>query len=205
MARNFIGQLFLAMVFFMAIIPASGFAEKFESPENGFSINPSADWKEIPQSFQGGIVSYAKEDSTALFHTTVRDMEEPKTVSDLKWEDLFSPQFESISIKTDGETVIAGEKAKYCIYVIKPGPFKTQMEGKIPTKYMNYVIPRDRQLFSITFVDTLDGFSLDYSSFLAAVRTINFGEMRRILRQSESLDAGLTAKENLSNPEAQVA
>jgi hypothetical protein len=156
-------------------------AEVFQSPENGFSIDPPAPWKQVSQaSFQGGVVSYAKEGSTALFHVTARDMEEAKTLDQLKWEDLFSPQFDSIAVGTEGEALIGGEKAKYCVYTIKPGPFKAQMEGKIPAKYINYVLIRGNKILSITFVDTLDGFGLDYASFLAAVRTVRFGEVKPV-------------------------
>lgn len=176
----FVSTLCLALLFSSGAV----FAEKFESPEKGFSIEPPDDWVRIPQNnFQGGVVSYTRKGATALFHVTERDMDEPKSVSDLKWEDLFSPQFGSIVIKTQGETTIGGENAKYCVYTIKPGPFKTQMEGPIPAKYINYVIPRGKSLFSVTFVDTFENFSLDYSSFLAAVRTIRFSEPKPIIAE----------------------
>ena len=158
------------------IAPGAGYAEKFTAPEYGFSINPAAGWKQIPQNFQGGLVSYHRDGTTALFHVTVRDMDEAKSATDLEWADLFHPQFEEIAIGTEGETAIGGQPAKYCTYRIRPGEFKKKMEGKIPAKYINYVIIYKGKLFSVTFVDTFDYFSLDYSSFLEAVRTIQFTE-----------------------------
>lgn len=191
MKERFLKRLALLVVVLLVVLPGSlTFAERLESPENGFSIDPQPPWRKITQSFQGGIVSYALEGSTALFHVTARDVEGKKTVADLKWEDLFSPQFESITIGTEGETVIGGEKAKYCVYRIKPGPFKIQMEGTIPAKYMNYVLVRDGKLFSITFVDTLENFSLDYSLFLAAARTIQFGEVKPLPPTGENSKGG---------------
>jgi len=195
------------IVLILAILmEGPAFAEKFESPENGFSIDPLEPWKKIPQAaFQGGVVSYALEGSTALFHVTVRDLEKAKSVAEYKWEDLFSPQFGEILIGTEGETLIGGEKAKYCVYRIKPGAFKTQMEGNIPAKYINYILPRGNKLFSVTFVDTLDGFSLDYSSFLTAIRTIHFGEIKPLPaapKVSETVPAAEKKPLDFKKPEA---
>ncbi len=139
-----------------------------------FSLAPTQEWMELPLPLQGVIVSYGKKGTLATFHITERDLDSVKKVEDLHWKDLFSPQFEAIDIRQEGETLIGGEKARYCIYSLKPGPFKTQMEGKLPAKYMNYVLIRGGKLYSITYKDTEDGFSLNYPSFLAVIRTLRF-------------------------------
>lgn len=149
-------------------------AEKAEISPKGFSIKPSQDWIELPLPFQGVVVSYGKKGTLATFHITERDLDEVKSIEQLKWEDLFSPEFGSIDIRSQNVTRIAGEKAKFCIYTLKPGKFKSTMEGTLPAKYINYVLIHRGKLFSITFKDTEDGFALTYPSFLAAVRTFRF-------------------------------
>jgi len=149
-------------------------AEKIESPSKGFSINPSKDWMELPLPLQGVVVSYGKKGTLATFHITKRNLDEVRTVDQLKWEDLFSPEFGSIDIRTQNATLLGGEKAKFCVYTLKPGEFKNTMEGKLPGKYINYVLVHQGKLFSITFKDTEEGFALTYPSFLAVIRTLRF-------------------------------
>ena len=183
-------------------------AEKAELPAKGFLIEPSKDWIELPLPFQGVVVSYGKKGTLATFHITERDLEEGKTVpmpinrsqaevgavpttsdqkkakvrtvEQLKWEDLFSPEFGSIDIRTQNTTLLGGEKARFCIYTLKPGEFKRTMEGKLPAKYINYVLIHQGKLFSITFKDTEDGFALTYPSFLAVIRTFRFDASKPI-------------------------
>lgn len=139
-----------------------------------FSLQISPEWIELPAQFQNVIASYGKKGTLATFYITSRDFEETKTVRDLQWEDLFKPEFASIDIHNQGETVIGGEKARYCLYSLKPGPFKTAMEGKLPAKYINYVLIHQGKLFSVTFKDTQDGFGINYPSFVKALRTLRF-------------------------------
>ncbi|MDD5226038.1 MAG: hypothetical protein PHV97_02505 [Candidatus Omnitrophica bacterium] len=165
----------LLSVAFLLIIPAVLLrAEKSESPSKGFSLSLSQDWIELPLPFQGVVVSYGKKGTLATFHITERKLDEVRTVEQLKWADLFSPQFESIDIRTENSTVLGGEKAKFCVYTLKPGEFKKTMEGKLPAKYINYILIHQGKLYSITFKDTADGFPLTYPSFLAAIRTLRF-------------------------------
>jgi hypothetical protein len=120
------------------------------------------------------VVSYGKKGTLATFHITERNLDEVKSIEQLKWEDLFSPEFGSIDIRTENITLLGGEKAKFCVYTLKPGEFKRTMEGKLPGKYINYVLIHRGKLFSITFKDTEDGFALTYPSFLAVIRTLRF-------------------------------
>jgi hypothetical protein len=144
-------------------------AEKPNIPAKEFSIEPSQDWIELPLPLQGIVVSYGKKGTLATFHITERDLDEVKNVEQMRWQDLFSPQFGSIKIHTEGMTVLGGEKA---------------MEGKLPGKYINYVLIHGGKLFSITFKDTEEGFALNYPSFLAAVRTLRFdGPVTETLRK----------------------
>ncbi len=155
-------------------------AEKVESLARGFSISSSQDWIELPLPLQGVVVSYGKKGTLATFHITERTLDEAKSVEQLKWEDLFSPEFKSIDIRQESVTVLAGEKAKFCVYTLKPGEFKRTMEGKLPGKYINYVLIQGGKLFSITFKDTEDGFALTYPSFLAVIRTLRFDASKPI-------------------------
>jgi hypothetical protein len=190
-------------IVWLLILPANRLrAETVEVPSRGFSIEPSQDWIELPLPFQGVVVSYGKKGTLATFHITERDLDEDetapipinrskaeigavlttvdqkktkvRTVEQLKWEDLFSPEFGSIDIRTQNVTLLGGEKAKFCVYTLKPGEFKRTMEGKFPAKYINYVLIHRGKLFSITFRDTEDGFALTYPSFLAVIRTLRF-------------------------------
>ena len=166
--------LFLSFILLL-FLPCSFLrAEKVEISPKGFSIQPSQDWIEMSLPFQGVVVSYGKKGTLATFHITEREAGEIRTVEQLKWEDLFSPEFGSIDIRKQNTTLLGGEKAKFCIYMLKPGEFKKTMEGKLPAKYINYVLIHHGKLFSITFKDTEDGFSLTYPSFLAAIRTLRF-------------------------------
>jgi hypothetical protein len=149
-------------------------AEESRSPVKAFSIKPSQDWIELPLPLRGVVVSYGKKGTLATFHITERELDDIHAVENLKWEDLFSPEFGSIDIRTQSMTVLAGEKAKFCIYSLKPGEFKNAMEGKLPAKYINYVLIHGGKLFSVTFKDTEAGFALNYPSFLAAIRTLRF-------------------------------
>jgi hypothetical protein len=149
-------------------------AAQNESPAKGFSLSLSPDWIELPLPLQGVLVSYGKKGTLATFHITARDLDGAKTVDQLSWKDLFSPEFKSIDIRQESVTVLAGEKAKFCIYSLKPGEFKDVMEGKLPGKYINYVLIHGGKLYSITFKDTEDGFALNYPAFLTAIRTLRF-------------------------------
>ena len=164
----------LWIVLFLASPKSFLRAEKVEPPSKGFSIKPSQDWIELPLPFQGVVVSYGKKGTLATFHITERNLDKVRTVEQLKWEDLFSPEFGSIDIRTQNATVLGGEKAKFCVYTLKPGEFRKTMEGKLPGKYINYVLIHEGKLFSITFKDTEDGFASTYPSFLAVIRTLQF-------------------------------
>ena len=166
----------LSVVFFLIFPVGFLHAAKVDLPSKGFSIQPSQDWIELPLPFQGVVVSYGRKGTLATFHITERDLDQVKTVEQLKWEDLFSPEFKSVDIRTQSTTVLGGEKAKFCVYVLKPGEFKSTMEGKLAAKYINYVLIHRDKLFSITFKDTEDGFASTYPSFLAVIRTLRFDE-----------------------------
>jgi hypothetical protein len=166
--------LFLPFILLFVLPCSFLWAEKIETPAKGFSIQPSQDWVELPLPFQGVAVSYGKKGTLATFHITEREAGEVRTVEQLKWEDLFSPEFSSIDIRTQNATLLGGEKAKFCVYTLRPGEFKKTMEGKLPGKYINYVLIHQGKLFSITFKDTEDGFALTYPSFLAMIRTLRF-------------------------------
>lgn len=161
------------------------YAGKADFSVKPFSIEPSQEWMELPLPLQGVVVSYGKKGTLATFHITQRDLDEVKPVEQMKWRDLFSPQFESIDIHKEGLTVLAGEKTRFCIYSLKPGEFKTAMEGKLPGKYINYVLIHGGKLFSITFKDTEDGFTLNYPSFLTAVRTLRFDKPAPLVLQKK--------------------
>jgi hypothetical protein len=149
-------------------------AEKLGAPLKGFSVEPSQDWIELPPPFQGVVASYSKKGTSATFHITERNLDEVKSIEQLKWEELFSPEFGSIDIRTQNVTLLGGEKAKFCVYTLKPGEFKRTSEGKLPAKYINYVLIHRGKLFSIIFKDTEDGFAVTYPSFLAVIRTLRF-------------------------------
>ncbi len=166
--------LLLSIALFLIFPTLSLRAEQVEPSSKGFSIKPSQDWIELPLPFQGVVVSYGKKGTLATFHITERKLDEVRTVDQLKWEDLFSPEFGSIDIRTQNATLLGGEKAKFCIYTLKPGEFKKNMEGKLPAKYINYVLIHQGKLFSITFKDTEEGFTLTYPSFLTVIRTLRF-------------------------------
>lgn len=164
----------LSLVLFLSIPMVCLHAERSVRLAKAFSIEPSKDWLELPLPLQGVVVSYGKKGTLATFHITERELDDIHTVENLKWEDLFSPQFGSIDIRTQGMTVLGGEKAKFCIYLLKPGEFKKTMEGKLPAKYINYILIHGGKLFSVTFKDTDEGFVMNYPAFLAAIRTLRF-------------------------------
>lgn len=173
-----LSRKFTFLAFVLLWVLPCGFlhAGKSEPTSKGFTIRPSSDWIELPLPFQGVVVSYGRKGTLATFHITERDLDQVKTIEQLKWEDLFSPEFESIDIRTQSVTVLGGEKAKFCVYVLKPGKFKSTMEGKLAGKYINYVLIHRGKLFSITFKDTEDSFASTYPSFLTAIRTLRFDE-----------------------------
>ena len=139
-----------------------------------FTIELSDAWMELPLPLQGVEASYGKKGTLATFHIIERDLDEVRDVEDLRWEDLFSPEFASIDIRAQGPSMIGGEKARFCFYGIKPGGFKKAMEGGLPAKYINHIVVHGGKLFSITFKDTEEGFAMTYPSFLAAMRTLRF-------------------------------
>jgi hypothetical protein len=168
--RTFVLSIVLLTMAFVPFLRA----EKSKVLPKGFSIEPSQDWIELPLPFQDVVVSYGKKGTLATFHITARDLDEVKSIEQLKWEDLFSPEFKSIDIRMQNVTLLGDQKAKFCVYTLKPGEFKKTMEGKLPAKYINYVLIHQGKLFSITFKDTEDGFALTYPSFLTAIRTLRF-------------------------------
>jgi len=167
-------SLILSVVLFLILPVTSGHAAKGLLPKRPFSIELPKDWIELSLPFKDVVASYGRKGTLATFHITARDIDDVKDVAFLKWEDLFSPQFQSIEIHSQGETMLDGVKAKNCLYTLRPGEFKATMEGKLAAKYINYVLIRNGKLYSITFKDTEDGFALDYPSFLAAIRTFHF-------------------------------
>jgi len=110
--RFFIFLMLLLMLFPVCLVHA----EKFESEEKKFSIEPPAEWMQLPLGYESVAVSYGKKGTLATFHISARDLEDGKTLESLKWEDLFSPEFNSIDIHTQGVTMIGGKKARFCIY-----------------------------------------------------------------------------------------
>ncbi len=168
-------KAFVLAIVFLTLFPTFFLhAAKVEPTAKGFSIQTSQDWIELPLPFQGVVVSYGKKGTLATFHITERNLDGIKTVEQLKWEDLFSPEFGSIDIRAQNMTVLGGEKAKFCVYALKPGEFKDTMEGRLPGKYINYVLIHGGKLFSITFKDTEEEFASTYPSFLSVIRTLRF-------------------------------
>jgi hypothetical protein len=166
------GVIFLA--FFLSFPSVFLGAQSKNASPGDFSISPSKEWVELPVPLQNVVISYGKKNTLATFHITERELDEKKTVDQLRWEDLFSPEFDSIDIRVENMATLGGEKAKFCMYTIKPGPFKDIMEGKIFSKYLNYVAIYNGKLFSVTFRDAEDGFPINYPSFLTAIRTFRF-------------------------------
>ena len=164
----------LPLILLLMLPVVSAYAGNAGPSKLPFTVSPSQEWMELPLPLQGVLVSYGKKETLATFHITERELDEVKDLEKLRWEDLFSPQFSSIDIRKQGEAILGGEKSKYCIYTLKPGEFKDTMEGKLPGKYINYVLLHGGKLFSITFKDTEDGFALTYPSFLAVIRTLRF-------------------------------
>lgn len=174
-STNLLRRTFALALVFLTTVPYTFLgAEKTGIASKGFTIRPSAEWMELPLPFQNVVVSYGKKGTLATFHITAREIDGSKTVDQLQWRDLFSPQFDSIEIRTENMTRLGGEKAKSCIYTLRPGEFKQVMEGKLAAKYINYVVIHNGKLYSITFKDTEDGFATTYPSFLAAIRTLQF-------------------------------
>ena len=164
----------LPLVFLLMLPAIFARAEDAAPAKKPFTVTPSAEWIELPLPLKEVLVSYGKKGTLATFHISERELDGGKSLEQLRWEDLFSPQFSSIDIHKQGDAVLAGEKAKFCIYTLKSGEFKDIMEGKLAGKYINYVLIHGGKLFSITFYDTEDGFSVDYPSFLTAIRTLRF-------------------------------
>jgi len=178
--------LVFSIVLFVMFPIAFLHAEKVNIPAKEFSLKLSKDWIELPLPYQGVVVSYGKRGTLATFHVTERALDGVRTIAQLKWKDLFSPQFESIDIRQESVTTLGGETAKFCIYTLKPGEFKDAMEGKLPGKYINYVLVHQGKLFSITFKDTEDDFASTYPSFLSAIRTLKFDSADPILRRKSA-------------------
>ncbi len=164
----------LAALLFLIAVPGISLAAKAAPAPRPFSITLSKEWIELDLPFQHVLASYGRKGTLATFHITVREMDGVTDATSLKWEDLFSPQFPSVEIRSQGETLLGGERAKYCIYTLRPGEFKTVMEGKLAAKYINYVLIHQGKLYSITFKDTEDGFAINYPAFNAAIRTLRF-------------------------------
>ena len=164
----------LALILFLLFPAALSRAENAAPSKSPFSVTPSREWIKLDLPLQGMLVSYGKKGTLATFHISERDLDGAKSLGDLRWEDLFNPQFSSIAIRKQGEAILSGEKSKFCIYTLKPGEFRDTMEGKLPGKYINYVLIHGGKLISITFKDTEDGFALNYPSFLTAIRTLRF-------------------------------
>lgn len=164
----------LVVILSLVFAPEISLAAQAASGPRPFSLTLSKEWIELDLPFQNVLASYGRKGTLATFHITARDMEGAPDVSSLKWEDLFSPQFPSIDIRSQGETLLGGEKAKYCIYTLRPGEFKTLMEGKLAAKYINYVLIHQGKLYSITFKDVEAGFALNYPAFNRAIQTLRF-------------------------------
>ena len=121
MLRN---TLVLSIVLFLALPANFVRAAKIGSPSKAFSIKPSQDWVELPAPLQDVVVSYGKKGTLATFHITERELDKNKTVpmpinrskaeigavlttvdqkkakvrtvEQLRWEDLFSPEFNGL-------------------------------------------------------------------------------------------------------------
>ena len=115
-------RTFVLSIVLLAMLPIQLLlAEKSEAPSKGFSIEPAQDWIELPPPFQDVVASYAKKGTLATFHITERNLDEVKSIEQLKWEDLFSPEFKSIDIRTQNVTLLGGEKAKFCVLKMASG------------------------------------------------------------------------------------
>lgn len=100
----------------------------------------------------------------------VRPVEGDAAVDNLSWEQLFQPHSDEIEVQNDGMTTVGGVPAKYCVYAFREGPFKEQVEGARSRMYLNYVIVRGGQLYSVTFVDQESDFAFHHSSFLDLIQ-----------------------------------
>ncbi len=167
-------RIFLSFFISLFLLSTMLFADIKSDTNQTFFINLPDDWMELSMPLQNVVASYGKKGTLATFHIIEREMEQTKSISDIKWEDLFSPQFKDIDIKKQGETTVGGERAKYCLYTLHEGNFKNVMEGGFSGKYMNYVLIHKGLLYSITFKDLKEAFVLNYADFLKIIQTLKF-------------------------------
>lgn len=164
-----------AAIFLAGVIcfPAAARAEKYQDPDSRFEIEIPAGWAPHVPEYEGVAATFVESVSGASVNISVRDAGEGAKVEDLKWEDLFSPKFEEVSMRMQGQTMIDGGKAKYCLYTLT-GAFKKQMEGKNSLMYLNYVMVRNGKLFSVTFKDREAEFVGRQPEFFRIIRSMAF-------------------------------
>ncbi|HTL48371.1 MAG TPA: hypothetical protein VL688_09980 [Verrucomicrobiae bacterium] len=159
-------------VFFSAM--RAPLAEPYQDPDRRFVIEVPEGWApKIPQ-YEGVAASFSEYTSGASVNISVRDGAGMET-EDLKWEDLFSPMYGSVNMRLQGFTEIDGARTKYCLYTLK-GKFRKQMEGKTRMMYLNYVMVRNEQIYSVTFSGKEATFVQQQPVFFKMARSLNFPE-----------------------------
>lgn len=166
-------SFYVPLLVMLVLSAAPAFAEKYQDPDQRFSIEVPAGWGPRAPQHEGVAASFAEPVTGATLNIGLREADPDTKAEDLHWEDLFSPKFDSVDIKMDGFTRIGGERARYCLYTLR-GDFKKQMEGKQAQMYLNYVLVHGGSLYSITFTANESGFPQVQPVFSRMVRTMEF-------------------------------
>ncbi len=165
----------LASVFSICLPGLPSFAAEAAPGEKPpFTLELSDGWVSAPSRYQGVAASYALTGAAARLDVAVQEAKKGQDIGTLSWEDLFYPQFEVIDIRMDARTSVDNVPAKYCLYKVKKSPFKKQLEGKRDLMYLNYVMVKNGQLFSLTFSDDEATFAENQPGFMKMVRTLRF-------------------------------
>jgi len=164
----------LLVALLMHFTPA--FAKIHTFSENNITIDVPEDWQNMTSeaSKKNNTLIFKDSDSRETLVIIARNVREGATVEDLNFEALFAQMFQYMDIEKEGRYPIGGKEAKYCIYVLRDGDYKSKLEKGQDLKYLSYAVLNKGKLYAMTFTDKRESFVLDYPAFLQIIGSIKF-------------------------------
>jgi len=135
---------------------------------SNFSINIPYDWDKIIPKNKEVLAAFGHQGYGENVIIMTKSIPKNMTVSDMSWEEILYPSFNTVEIQNQGFGAVGDVKTKYCIYIPK------QRTEKYNLKYLWYVIARKSWLYFLIFTDREQNFEMNYPTFQQIAESIRF-------------------------------
>lgn len=171
-------NIFPIFLFIFAIVLPVGcqiaIAETFHSSLHGFSIDIPDDWSKRKPKKSWTLFTYAKLGSGENLNMNVISAEGLFSIKQVPLRQTFHPYYDYVIIVQKAYENSQGTDFIHCIYKWKESEFKKKIEGKYSLQYYVLQWIRDEKLFTLTFAESENNFTINMQTFRRIIDSIQF-------------------------------